>query len=98
MRAATNTERNLGGSAFDKGKWALVGSNREVRRCKKRLRKSSATVGSGSSTLTMAGSFFHRSSLQRLDFDNLMEGEKVEFDVEPGEKGPRVTKVRASAA
>ena len=42
--------------------------------------------------------FFHRSSLQRLDFDNLMEGEKVEFDVEPGEKGPRATKVRASAA
>ena len=42
--------------------------------------------------------FFHRSSLQRLNFDTLMEGEKVEFDVEPGEKGPRATKVRASAA
>jgi len=42
--------------------------------------------------------FFHRSSLQRLNFDTLMEGEKVEFDVEPGEKGPRAINVRASAA
>ena len=43
-------------------------------------------------------SSFHRSSLQRLNFDTLMEGEKVEFDVEPGEKGPRAINVRASAA
>ena len=42
--------------------------------------------------------FFHRSSLQRLDFDNLMEGEKVEFDVERGEKGPRAINVRSGAA
>ena len=42
--------------------------------------------------------FFHRSSLQRLNFDTLMEGEKVEFDVERGEKGPRAINVRASAA
>ena len=42
--------------------------------------------------------FFHRSSLQQIDFDALKEGGKVEFDVEPGEKGPRATKVRASAA
>ena len=39
--------------------------------------------------------FFHCSSLQRLDFDTLMEGEKVEFDVERGEKGPRAVRVRA---
>ena len=42
--------------------------------------------------------FFHRSSLQRLDFETLMEGEKVEFEVERAEKGPRATNVRASAA
>ena len=42
--------------------------------------------------------FFHRSSLQRLNFDTLMEGEKVEFDVEPGEKGPRAINVRSGAA
>ena len=42
--------------------------------------------------------FFHRSSLQRLNFDTLMEGEKIEFDVERGEKGPRAINVRASAA
>ena len=42
--------------------------------------------------------FFHRSSLQRLNFDTLMEGEKVEFDVERGEKGPRAINVRSGAA
>ena len=31
--------------------------------------------------------FFHRSSLQQIDFDALKEGEKVEFDVERAEKG-----------
>ena len=39
--------------------------------------------------------FFHRSSLQQLDFDNLKEGEKVEFDVERTGKGPRPINVRA---
>ncbi len=38
--------------------------------------------------------FFHRSSLQQLDFDGLKEGESVEFDLERGEKGPRATAVR----
>ena len=42
--------------------------------------------------------FFHRSSLRQLDFDGLREGEKVEFDVERGEKGPRATNVRAARA
>ncbi len=40
--------------------------------------------------------FFHHTSLQQLDFDTLMEGEKVEFDVERGEKGPRAVRVQAS--
>ena len=38
--------------------------------------------------------FFHRSSLQQMDFDGLKEGDTVEFEVERGEKGPRATNVR----
>jgi CspA family cold shock protein len=38
--------------------------------------------------------FFHRSSLQQLNFDGLREGENVEFEMERGEKGPRATAVR----
>ena len=41
--------------------------------------------------------FFHRSSLQQLNFDALKEGEPVEFDLERGEKGPRATNVRPGA-
>jgi CspA family cold shock protein len=37
--------------------------------------------------------FFHRSSLQLLNFDGLKEGEAVEFEMERGEKGPRATAV-----
>jgi CspA family cold shock protein len=40
--------------------------------------------------------FFHRTSLQQLNFDSLREGETVEFDMERGEKGPRATAVRAA--
>ena len=39
--------------------------------------------------------FFHRSSLQQLNFDDLREGDAVDFDMEKGEKGPRATAVRA---
>ena len=42
--------------------------------------------------------FFHRTGLQLLDFDDLSEGQNVEFEVERGEKGPRATNVRASRA
>ena len=41
--------------------------------------------------------FFHRSGLQQLNFDELKEGERVEFEMERGEKGPRATSVRPSA-
>ena len=42
--------------------------------------------------------FFHRSSLQQLNFDGLKEGETVEFEIERGEKGPRAVSVRAGKA
>ena len=41
--------------------------------------------------------FFHRSSLQQMNFDGLKEGEVVEFDIERGDKGPRASNVRADA-
>jgi len=40
--------------------------------------------------------FFHRSSLQQMDFDGLKEGDAVEFEVVQGEKGTRVRNVRPS--
>lgn len=41
--------------------------------------------------------FFHRSSLQNLNFDTLKEGDAVEFDVEDGPKGPRAIAVRPTS-
>jgi CspA family cold shock protein len=41
--------------------------------------------------------FFHRGGLDAsLDFDRLIGGEKVEFDVEQSPKGPRANHVRAA--
>ena len=40
--------------------------------------------------------FFHRSSLQGLNFDTLKEGDAVEFEIEDGPKGPRAASVRAA--
>ena len=65
--------------------------------CKEQLRKLFATVDSGSFHADDGREiFFHCSSLQQIDFDALKEGEKVEFDVERGEKGPRAVRVQAS--
>ena len=41
--------------------------------------------------------FFHRSTLQQMNFDGLKEGETVEFEMERGDKGPRATSVRSGA-
>jgi CspA family cold shock protein len=39
--------------------------------------------------------FFHRSGLDRaLSFDALQGGERVEFDIEASQKGPRAHRVR----
>jgi CspA family cold shock protein len=41
--------------------------------------------------------FFHRNGLQSsLDFDRLMGGERVTFEIEPSPKGPRAKDVRAA--
>ena len=41
--------------------------------------------------------FFHRDGLDSsLNFDRLIGGERVEFEVEASPKGPRATKVRAA--
>jgi len=41
--------------------------------------------------------FFHRGGLDAtLDFDRMVGGEKVEFDVEASPKGPRAVNVRAA--
>ena len=41
--------------------------------------------------------FFHRNSLDStLDFDRLVGGEAVEFDIEDSPKGPRASKVQAA--
>ena len=41
--------------------------------------------------------FFHRDGLQAsLDFDRLVVGERVSFEVEQSPKGPRATQVAAA--
>jgi CspA family cold shock protein len=37
--------------------------------------------------------FFHSNELMNVKFDELREGDKVSFDVEDGEKGPKAVKV-----
>jgi cold shock protein len=39
--------------------------------------------------------FFHRSALaEKVQFDDLREGNEVQFDVKPGERGPRAQNLR----
>ena len=38
--------------------------------------------------------FFHRSAVE--NFDSIMGGEKVTFEIEPSQKGPRANKVRVA--
>ena len=38
--------------------------------------------------------FFHRNELQNIDFDALMEGDQLEFDVVKGQKGPAAANIK----
>jgi CspA family cold shock protein len=38
--------------------------------------------------------FFHRSSMDDAAFDQLNEGQRVSFDEEPSQKGPRAGNIR----
>jgi CspA family cold shock protein len=39
--------------------------------------------------------FFHRSGLDpSLNFDSFSEGDRVDFEIEPSQKGPRAYRVR----
>jgi CspA family cold shock protein len=41
--------------------------------------------------------FFHRSGVESsLDFDRLVGGERVEFEIEASPKGPRAARVRGA--
>jgi CspA family cold shock protein len=62
------------------------------------IKKVVADRGFGFITATDAKDyFFHRNSLDSsLDFDRLVGGEKVEFDIESSPKGPRASRVRAA--
>jgi CspA family cold shock protein len=41
--------------------------------------------------------FFHRGALDSsLDFDRLVGGERVDFDIEQSPKGPRASRVKAA--
>lgn len=37
--------------------------------------------------------FFHMNELQNAEFDDLKEGDEVEFEITEGQKGPQATKV-----
>jgi CspA family cold shock protein len=39
--------------------------------------------------------FFHRSGVEGTTFEALREGQRVSFDVEKGQKGPRAAHVQA---
>ena len=38
--------------------------------------------------------FFHTSALENANFDELQEGQTVEFELVDGEKGPRAENIR----
>ena len=62
------------------------------------IKKVVADRGFGFITADSKDYFFHRNSLDSsLDFDRLVGGEKVEFEIEQSPKGPAASRVRAAA-
>lgn len=41
--------------------------------------------------------FFHRSELQNVDFNELKEGDHLEFSVTKGNKGPQATDIKKTS-
>jgi CspA family cold shock protein len=41
--------------------------------------------------------FFHRSELQDVDFNDLQEGDQLEFNIAQGQKGPQATGVKKAS-
>ena len=41
--------------------------------------------------------FFHQSGLQGASFESLREGQRVSFDLEQGQKGPRAVHMQLAA-
>jgi CspA family cold shock protein len=41
--------------------------------------------------------FFHRSELQDVDFNELKEGDHLEFSVTKGDKGPKATNIKKAS-
>jgi CspA family cold shock protein len=41
--------------------------------------------------------FFHRDSVEAGDFEQLNEGQRVSFEEEPSQKGPRAGNIRAES-
>ena len=41
--------------------------------------------------------FFHRSELQNVDFNELKEGDQLEFNVTTGDKGPQASGIKKTS-
>jgi len=41
---------------------------------------------------------FHHSELQNVEFDNLQQGDQLEFNVTKGDKGPKATDIKKTSA
>lgn len=60
-----------------------------------RIKKLIAEKGFGFIEAQGQDLFFHRSSVEGAGFDDLREGQEVEYEEGHGPKGPRAEKVRA---
>jgi cold shock protein len=86
-------------SRTDRALNALVREVKEVNVTTGTIKKVVSDRGFGFITADDAKEyFFHRSALEAsLDFDRLVGGEKVQFEIEQSPKGPRAARVQAAA-